>query len=93
VPTQAVNVNILPWARVRIVPATAGTPVPDQPLVTPFSIQLPAGDYRLECENDVLRGKSTFPIRVVAGRTLDVTRSMTGFDADQVVQALLGDQR
>ncbi len=90
---QLVSVDILPWARVRIVPVVAGVNVPGELLITPFTVQLPPGDYRLECENGGVSTRSVFPIKVEAGRPLTVTRTMSGFNADQVVGTLLGDQR
>ena len=89
---QLVSVDVLPWARVRIVPASANADVPKEPLVTPFTIQLPPGNYRLECENGGVSTRSVFSITVEPGRPLSLTRPMTGFNAEQVVQALLGGQ-
>ena len=91
-PPTPVTVDIRPWARVRIVPATDGVEVPTEPLYTPFTIDLPPGDYSFECENGGLTRAVTYPLTVATGKPQFVIRTMPGFDAAKVVDALLAQQ-
>ena len=91
-PPTPVTVDIRPWARVRIVPATAGVEVPTEPLYTPFTIDLPPGDYSFECENGGLTKAVTYPLKVATGKPQFLVRTMPGFDAAKVVDALLAQQ-
>ena len=91
-PPTPVTVDIRPWARVRIVPATDGVEVPKEPLYTPFTIDLPPGDYAFECENGGLTRAVTYPLTVATGKPQFLIRTMPGFDAAKVVDALLAQQ-
>jgi len=104
VPEPATNVNtpvvitidLQPWARVRIVrqdtsPSSAGDlALPSDPLLTPFTISLPPGDYTLQCENGGITASLTLPLRVEGGQSQIVSRAMPGFNPNQVVDTLLG---
>jgi len=88
---QSLAVDVLPWARVRVVPLSSDGAAPNT-LTTPFTIRLPIGEYRLDCENGGVSQPLSFEVRVEAARPTVITRAMPGFDANQVVQTLLGDQ-
>jgi hypothetical protein len=90
---EVIRVDVLPWARVRIVPVGHTGPVPTEPLVTPFSVELAPGEYRLECENDGVSPRTVFPLTVAAGRPLSVSRTMQGFDPARLVESLAGPRR
>jgi serine/threonine protein kinase len=90
---QRVSVDVMPWARVRIVAVGHDAAVPSAPLETPFTVELAPGDYRLECENDGVSPRTVFPITVTAGRSLTVNRTMRGFNAADVVDSLAGPRR
>lgn len=87
---QQVTVDMLPWARVRIFPVGHQAKVPEQSLLTPFTIALAPGNYRLECENDGISPRTILPITVVADRPLTISRKMNGFNAAKLVDTLLG---
>lgn len=90
---EVVSIDVLPWARVRIVPVGHTAPVPKEALLTPFSVELAPGAYRLECDNDGISPPSVFPITVEAGRPLSVSRAMPGFDPSRLVETLAGPRR
>ena len=57
---STVYIDIRPWARVKVVPATANPAVSTEVFYAPFAIDLPPGDYNLEAENGGLsRATST----------------------------------
>jgi hypothetical protein len=66
--------------------------VPPEPLFAPFTIDLVPGEYMLECDNGGITRATTFPLKVDApeGRTQFFTRTMPGFNAVKIVDALLG---
>ena len=96
----SVVIDIRPWARVRITAAppaegqTAAPPAVQLPVearFAPFTIDLPAGDYLLECENGGLNRTTTIPLKVAEpqGRPQFFTRNMPGFNSTKVVDSLL----
>jgi hypothetical protein len=87
---------VRPWARVRVVPLNVpeGQPppqVPAEPLYAPFTIDIAPGEYTLECENGGLNRNASFAIKVDApeGKPQYFTRTMPGFNATKIVDALL----
>jgi hypothetical protein len=85
-------VDIRPWARVRIVSADPNVPAPAETRYAPFAIDLPPGDYTLECENDGVNRAAKFAVKVIEGKPQYVTRSMPGFNATKIVDAILSQQ-
>jgi hypothetical protein len=96
----SVVIDIRPWARVRITVAppaegqTATPPAVQLPVearFAPFTIDLPAGDYLLECENGGLNRAATIPLKVAEpqGRPQFFTRTMPGFNSTKIVDSLL----
>lgn len=90
VTSQPVTIDVLPWARVRIVPVGHDAAVPSESLLTPFTVSLVPGEYRLECENDGLSPRTVLPVTVAAGKPSTITRQMQGFNPARVVDTLLG---
>ena len=89
---QSLVVDVLPWARVKVVSLSGSDNPAPNTLTTPFTIRLPIGDYRLECENGGVSQPFSFPVRLEAAGPTLITRVMPGFDVNQVVQMLLGDR-
>ena len=89
-PKMAVmTVDFRPWARVRIIPADSSVKVPEEAMVTPFVITLPAGEYTLRAENDGLTNPTDVPVKLVEGEVRPVSVQMPGFRADAIVDQLL----
>ena len=90
---NSVTIDIRPWARVRVVPVAGEgqTPpsVPAEPLYAPFTVDLAPGDYTLEAENGGLNRNATFPIKIELGKPQFIVRTMPGFNATKIVDALL----
>jgi hypothetical protein len=84
----AVTVDFRPWARVRI-EDTDGADVGDVS-VTPFVVSLPPGRYVLHAENGGVTDAVQVPIEVRADEALVVNEVMPGFDADRLVDRLIG---
>jgi hypothetical protein len=89
-PKMAVlTVDFRPWARVRIIPADSSVKVPEEAMLTPFVITLPAGDYTLRAENDGLTGPREITVKLAEGEVRPVSEQMPGFRADTLVDQLL----
>jgi len=84
-----VFVDVRPWARVKIVPATPDQAAPADALYAPFAVDLPPGTYTFECENGGVTRPLTFQVTVAAGPPQAVTRNMPGFNATKTVDGLL----
>ena len=82
-------VDVRPWARVKIVPATPDQAAPADALYAPFAVDLPPGTYTFECENGGVTRPLTFQVTVGAGPPQAVTRNMPGFNATKTVDGLL----
>ena len=63
----SVTIDLRPWARVKIVPAAPDPSVPADALYSPFTLDLPAGTYTLECENGGVTRPTTIQLTVVEG--------------------------
>ncbi|MGQ0735153.1 MAG: protein kinase domain-containing protein [Acidobacteriota bacterium] len=84
-----VTIDIRPWARVKIVAAKEGMTVPAEPQYAPFTVELAAGDYVLECENGGLTRPSSFKVTITEGKAQFIVRTMPGFNATKAVDAIL----
>jgi serine/threonine protein kinase len=94
---NSVTIDVRPWARVRVVatkvPEGQSPPqVPTEPLYAPFTIDLAPGDYTLEAENGGLNRNATFQIKVEGSKPQSFVRTMPGFNATKIVDALLAQQ-
>ncbi|MGQ0733548.1 MAG: hypothetical protein ACT4QD_07840, partial [Acidobacteriota bacterium] len=90
---SALTVDLRPWARVQIVPQSPETKVSNESLLTPFVISLPPGDYTLRAENDGLTGPLEVTVRIDPGKPRTISRDMPNFNAERVINALLGQER
>jgi serine/threonine-protein kinase len=93
---RTVQIDIRPWARVRVVPAPpaegqTAPQVPADAIYAPFTLDLAPGDYVLECENGGLNRAATFQLKVegAEGRPQFFTRTMPGFNPTKIVDSLL----
>jgi hypothetical protein len=84
----AVSINALPWARVRLVPAS-GDPTAVREAVTPCLVLLPRGSYRLDLENGGLNPPRTEMIRVGDGGQTEFEFPLSGYDPDAAVEVAL----
>jgi hypothetical protein len=88
-----VSVNLLPWARVSIKASDPNAKVPTEAQMTPFSIDLPPGQYTLEVLNGVTQAREQIPLTVKPGvPTQQVQRALRGFNPDTVVNTLMNGQ-
>jgi hypothetical protein len=92
-PVQAVRINALPWARLKLTTAGGGT-VPgvtsDEVLTTPTVLALPQGEYAIELENGGLTPSLRESVRVESGGSHDFVFTMPGFDAEALANRLSG---
>ena len=63
------------------------------PLETPFTVNLAPGDYVLVAENGGLTGPLGISVTLREGEPLVVTEPMPGFNANRIVDLLLGNNR
>jgi hypothetical protein len=89
---SALTVNLRPWARVRLRPVASDVETP-APQTTPFTITVPAGEYVLEAENGGLTPPFKVTLRLEGGKVRTISQDMPGFNADRVLDALLGPAR
>ena len=87
---STVYIDLRPWARVKVVPATPNPAIPADTFYAPFAIDLPPGDYNLEAENGGVTRPTTFQLKVAAGGPQTFVRTMPGFNATKIVEGLLG---
>lgn len=74
--TETVVINALPWARIRITPASSDTDLPElnsQELTTPCVLSLRDGSYTLQITNDLLQKPLIKDIQVRAGQANEFT--------------------
>jgi hypothetical protein len=86
---HAVFINAVPWATVRIVAVNRAAAVVER--TTPFSIDLPEGEYRVQLQNPAFE-KVERKLVVGPGQTTPVTVVMPGADVDRIVSEILGPQ-
>ncbi len=93
-PLTSVLIDLRPWARVTIVPAVPNAAIPADAFYAPFTIDLPAGDYTLECENGGVTRPATIPLKVVEGTPQQaLIRPLPGFNAARTVDGLLSQEK
>lgn len=91
IPIVPVTIDAIPWARFKVLPAASGVDVPAGELLTPITLQLPAGDYTLELENGNLTKPRSERITVAADRANTVLITMPGFDVEQTLADILSE--
>ena len=91
--TATLSVNLRPWARVQLRPTNAEGREAPEAQVTPFVINLPAGEYVLQADNSGLTQPLRLTLRLEGGKVRVVAQDMPGFNADRVLDALLGQAR
>ncbi len=92
VPAQLfpVAIDAVPWARATIQPVASNVKVDAGERITPFRIELPAGDYIVRLTNETQKTPFEQRIRVVAGQDNRVTVTMPSYDPEKVLSTILG---
>jgi hypothetical protein len=84
-----VAIDALPWAHVSIQPVGRSTKLAQEG-TTPFSIDLPKGEYDLKVTSDSTSEPYSLRISVVPGQTNKVLVTMPAYDVDDILSGLLG---
>ncbi len=85
-----VAIDALPWAHVSIHPVGRFTRLARSEGTTPFSIDLPKGEYDLKVTSESISEPYSLRIRVVPGQTNKVLVTMPAYDVDDILSGLLG---
>jgi hypothetical protein len=89
--TGTLIVDLYPWAVVRIVNVATKEVVANT--LTPFRISLPPGSYQLSASLEMLNTSLEWTEEVTAGGEKTISQPMPGFNANRVVDGLLGGAR
>ncbi|HJZ12458.1 MAG TPA: hypothetical protein VJ521_09925, partial [Acidobacteriota bacterium] len=87
VPSGVVNINALPWARIKITPLSKEIQLPslgEEESMTPCNLILPAGEYSMVLENGVSKLVIN-RITVKAGAATAFSYTMPGYDAKKAL--------
>ena len=85
-----VSVDSVPWTRVTIRPASSGVTLQPIERTTPFTIDLPEGDYTFRLVSDQVTAAFTQQVRVAAGQSNRVLITLPSYDPDRVLSTILG---
>ena len=85
-----VAIDALPWAHVSIQPVGRFTKIARSDWTTPFSIDLPKGEYDLKVTSESMSEPYSLRISVVPGQTNKVLVTMPAYDVDDILSGLLG---
>jgi hypothetical protein len=89
---RAVGVDSAPWGRVTIKPLSSGSSFQPTTQTTPFSAELPDGEYEFRLSADGLAAPYVRRVRITGTGPTLVRLTPDAFDPQKIVSTLLGPQ-
>jgi serine/threonine protein kinase len=88
-----VTINALPWAHVKLTPATKGIDIPvisEKERITPCYFLLPEGEYSIELVNDIVSRPVLQTIKVQASKDNSFQFTMPAYDPNKALAQIRG---
>jgi hypothetical protein len=84
------RVDALPWATVSIRPLSEGIQLETKEYTTPFSVQLPRGEYEVRFGNPQYKSPEATKVKVT-DKPVELRVTMRGFDPERALDAILAE--
>jgi len=84
------RVDALPWATVSIRPLSEGIQLETREYTTPFSVQLPRGEYEVRFGNPQYTSPAATKVKVT-DKPVELRVTMRGFDPERALDAILAE--